>query len=216
MSAGEKLQALTDLVDEMVRDAVPGDDGERWALLPTGEVVQLGLFRRRPNGTVWFEGTPVAVPEVPEEDEFGHLNPEAVWRDAVAEHVSTDLNRVLADHPAGTVIKLNALQLAGLACARCGISATSVDVLVPMVPVSDGSQLFVCDPDCRKPAAVPNQSEQMQARIAVALQRAERICEQARSIVTARPDRYLGAARRIESGPLPDDVWALEVFGGAL
>jgi hypothetical protein len=151
MAAGEKLQALTDLVDEMVRDAVPGDDGELWALLPTGEVIQLGLLRRRPNGTVWFEGTPVAIPEDPEGDEFGHLSPEELeeaWRDAVGEQAT---------------------------------------------------------------------SEQMQARIEIALERAERICQQARSIVIeGRPDHCLGAARRIESGPLPDDVWGLEVFGGAL
>ena len=158
MAAGEKLQALTDLVDEMVRGAVPGDDGERWALLPTCEVIQLGLLRRRPNGTVWFEGTPVAIPEDPEVDEFGHLSPEELegaWRDAVGEQAS---------------------------------------------------------------------SEQMQARIDVALERAKLICDKAlraveqdlRDRAVVEFDRYLGAARRIESGPLPDDVWALEVFGGAL
>jgi hypothetical protein len=59
-------------------------------------------------------------------------------------------------------------------------------------------------------------SEQMQARIEIALEHAERICDKARGVIEGKPDRYLGAARRIESGPLPDDVWALEVFGGAL
>ena len=153
------------------------------------------------------------------DDEFGHLSPEELeeaWRDAVGEQVSTDLNRLLADEPEGTIIKLNADQLAGLACARCGMAAHRPDA-PGMAPLVEGGQLFVCEPDCRKAiAAVPSQSEQMQARIDVALERARRICEKARSIVEGKPDRYLGAARRIESGPLPDDVWALEVFGGAL
>jgi hypothetical protein len=70
--------------------------------------------------------------------------------------VSADLNRLLADEPEGTIIKLAGQQLDGMACARCGTPAVKFDeaagkiVRPPMVPVSDGGVLFICAPDCRR------------------------------------------------------------------
>lgn len=71
------------------------------------------------------------------------------------DQASKDLSKLLADEPEGTIIKLDAVQLDGMACARCGISAVQIDeaagkIIRPsMVPVSAGGVLFVCDPDCR-------------------------------------------------------------------
>lgn len=61
MSAGrEAFDVVIDEVDAAVRTLRPEEDPS-WLLLCSGEVFSISLVRRRPNGMVWLEGSPVEV-----------------------------------------------------------------------------------------------------------------------------------------------------------
>lgn len=61
MSAGsEAFEVVSDELDLAVLRAVV-DENPSWLVTCRREVVRITMARRRPNGTVWFEGVPVAV-----------------------------------------------------------------------------------------------------------------------------------------------------------
>jgi hypothetical protein len=61
MSAGsEAFEVVSDELDLAVLRAVV-DENPSWLVTCGREVVRITMARRRPNGTVWFEGVPVAV-----------------------------------------------------------------------------------------------------------------------------------------------------------
>ena len=59
MSDAEALGTITAAIDETVLALLPAGEDPRWFLACSGEVFRITLVRRRPNGTVWFEGVPV-------------------------------------------------------------------------------------------------------------------------------------------------------------
>jgi len=81
------------------------------------------------------------------------------------EEPMVDLAKLMASDPEGTIVRLNAAQLDGTACARCGAPAASAGdgiAGLAMVPLTEGSSLFVCEPSCQSrsgPAAAGSEEE---------------------------------------------------------
>lgn len=162
MSAASEAfdETVVPFLDDAVAASIPLGENPQWALVCSGQVVRLTMVRRRPNGTMWFEGEPVEVEgfnNVPRRGPSTLELRRRCARDiARAEGLKDNLLRepLFAD-PQDLFGRLSAAQLNGTACAYCHKPASVGGAMVPLKVVHGleyagvHSTLFVCDPDCR-------------------------------------------------------------------
>jgi hypothetical protein len=141
MSAGsEAFEVVSDELDLAVLRAVV-DENPSWLVTCGREVIRITMARRRPNGTVWFEGVPVAVEGfAPRHDEFdaGKVVTPAL-RPEVEERIRAV--RARAEAVCGKARE-------AMACAWCGRSANEAKLTWTCDGEEHWHYEWVCEGGC--------------------------------------------------------------------
>lgn len=158
MSAASEafLGKVAPALDDAIRCSQGLDEDPSWLVSCSGQVCRITLFRRRPNGSIWFEGDPVDVPgfnNIPRRPPGAvELRRRCATAIARAEGLKDELLK--SEAAAAVPANLSAAQLDGQACAYCHRPMSDGGAMVPLKLIAGieftgaHSTLFVCDPPC--------------------------------------------------------------------